>query len=91
VDQDNCWEEIRNRLNAQFGEQRDVASIKKKWSQVKSEAKPTLAKYRQSLRATGDVLHSMLSVAMIDILNYMFIFSSMYMHVSQDHHQNGHC
>ena len=59
IDQDECWQGICASLNAVHAENRDVAAIKKKWSQLKSEAKPQLARYKRSLNATGDDPHSM--------------------------------
>ncbi|XP_046873074.1 nuclear apoptosis-inducing factor 1-like [Hypomesus transpacificus] len=47
------WQTLAEAVNATASEDRTVAELKKKWSDIKVEAKKRLAHHRQSVSATG--------------------------------------
>ena len=49
-----AWEDITGDINTVSGEGRTAAEVKKKWADVKSEAKKRISKHRRDMLATGD-------------------------------------
>ncbi|XP_062386939.1 t-SNARE domain-containing protein 1-like [Sardina pilchardus] len=47
------WEHVAHAVNAAASQGRTIAEIKKKWSDIKVDAKKRIAAHRQSVRATG--------------------------------------
>ena len=47
------WQKVADAVNAAASQPRTVAEIKKKWSDIKVDAKKRLALHRQSVSATG--------------------------------------
>ncbi|XP_073670657.1 nuclear apoptosis-inducing factor 1-like [Paramisgurnus dabryanus] len=49
----HSWQTLADGVNAVASQPRTMAEIKKKWSDIKVEAKKRLALHRQSVSATG--------------------------------------